>query len=121
MRKMASSAATVLPEPVGAPNNTLQSWWYKEWKICDWMGLKWLKEKRSSSCGCFRAVFGSGCKSSSSVRVVRVAIQLHFMLVTTLTKTFPKFKANFFYFEVLLKMVIKMTISLCFKLKYKNV
>ena len=39
-RSMASSDTTVLPEPVGAPNNTFSSVWYSVWKICVWIGLK---------------------------------------------------------------------------------
>ena len=40
MRNMASSAASVLPDPVGAPSNTLWSVWYTVWNICVWTGLK---------------------------------------------------------------------------------
>ena len=33
-RSIASSALMVLPEPVGAPNKTLSSVWYRVWKAC---------------------------------------------------------------------------------------
>ena len=33
-RSIASSALMVLPEPVGAPNKTLSSVWYRMWKAC---------------------------------------------------------------------------------------
>lgn len=66
-RNMAISAAMVLPEPVGAPSRTFVSVWYSVWKICVWMGLKWVNLYRLSNSQLPRAVTGNGCRSSSSV------------------------------------------------------
>ena len=43
MRKIANSAQIVLPEPVGAPTSTLSSELKSVWKVCVWIGLKWVK------------------------------------------------------------------------------
>ena len=67
-RNMASSAAMVLPEPVGAPSRTLVSEWYSVWKICVWMGLKWVNLYRLSYRRFPSAVTGNGCRSSNSAQ-----------------------------------------------------
>lgn len=67
-RNMAISAAMVLPEPVGAPSRTLVSVWYSVWKICVWIGLKWVNLYRLSYSRLPRAVTGSGCRSNNSER-----------------------------------------------------
>lgn len=64
--KMASSAATVFPDPVGAPSRTLQSVWYRVWNICVWTGLKWLKLYRASYALHPKAVIGKGWRSNNS-------------------------------------------------------
>mmetsp|Transcript_6363 Transcript_6363/g.12388 ORF Transcript_6363/g.12388 Transcript_6363/m.12388 type:complete len:210 (-) Transcript_6363:482-1111(-) len=68
-RIMASSALTVFPDPVGAPNKTFASEWYNAWKACVWMGLKcenWCSYSDSYN-GFRNADLGSGSKSSNSV------------------------------------------------------
>ena len=42
IRRIANSAQIVLPEPVGAPTSTLSSELYSVWKVCVWIGLKWV-------------------------------------------------------------------------------
>mmetsp|Transcript_19570 Transcript_19570/g.44988 ORF Transcript_19570/g.44988 Transcript_19570/m.44988 type:complete len:259 (-) Transcript_19570:1383-2159(-) len=69
MRSTASSAATVLPEPVGAPTSTLASVWYAVWNTCVCTALKWLNLKMRSKAASHRAALGSGRSSSSSVCV----------------------------------------------------
>lgn len=64
--KMASSAATVFPEPVGAPSRTFVSVWYKVWKIWVWTGLKCVNLYRASYSLCPKAVTGNGCRSNNS-------------------------------------------------------
>lgn len=66
---IASSAATVLPLPVGDPSRTLAGVWYKQWNICDCMGLKYWKRwaYTSSSRGFFKAEIGNGCRLRRSV------------------------------------------------------
>lgn len=68
-RKIANSAATVLPEPVGAPSKTLQLLWYNVWKICVCTGLKWVKLYKASRWASFKAVTGKGWRSKSSARI----------------------------------------------------
>lgn len=48
---IAISAATVFPDPVGAPSSTLVSVWYRTWKIWVCMGLKWENLYRASRAG----------------------------------------------------------------------
>lgn len=63
---IAISATIVFPEPVGAPNSTLWSLWYKQWNICVCIGLKWLKLYSISYDGFPSAVTGNGCSSKRS-------------------------------------------------------
>ena len=67
MRMRASSAVAVLPEPVGAPTSMLVSVWYATWNTCVWMGLKWVNGYSCWNAVFFKAVTGSGCRSSKSV------------------------------------------------------
>jgi hypothetical protein len=65
-RNMAISAAMVLPDPVGAPSNTLLSVWYRQWNICVWIGLKCSNGYNASNLGSSRALTGNGCSSNKS-------------------------------------------------------
>mmetsp|Transcript_39769 Transcript_39769/g.98312 ORF Transcript_39769/g.98312 Transcript_39769/m.98312 type:complete len:205 (-) Transcript_39769:3824-4438(-) len=68
MRAMASSAQTVLPEPVGAPSSALSSESKSDLKACVWIGLKCVKRpSKSGASSAPTAATGSGCRSSSSV------------------------------------------------------
>eukprot|EP00962_Isochrysis_galbana_P035029 scaffold11940_cov106-Isochrysis_galbana.AAC.8 len=71
IRITASSAVTVLPEPVGAPTRTLTSVCITVWKICVCTGLKWENRKRRSKEGSPSADLGRGRSGSSSVCVGR--------------------------------------------------
>lgn len=69
---MANSAATVFPDPVGAPSRTLQSVWYSVWNICVCTGLKWLKLYSASYASHPKAVTGKGWRSSNSEKIQQV-------------------------------------------------
>mmetsp|Transcript_3106 Transcript_3106/g.7164 ORF Transcript_3106/g.7164 Transcript_3106/m.7164 type:complete len:326 (-) Transcript_3106:3772-4749(-) len=68
-RRMANSAHTVLPLPVGAPTSALSSVLYRHWNACVWSGLKCVRRGAysTSNPSARSADTGSGCRSSSSV------------------------------------------------------
>lgn len=60
----------VLPDPVGAPINTLDFYWYKLKNIWVCRGLKNLNLYRDWKTGFFSAYTGKGSKFNSSVNGV---------------------------------------------------
>ena len=69
-RQIASSAAAVFPDPVGAPSSMLWSLWNAQWNICVWIGLKCVNfcAKSGANAGGRTFATARGRKSRSGVR-----------------------------------------------------